>query len=133
MLALNRTPGKAGRLASDLGCAWAALDAGGLARMKDYSDVSVQTTSAGRHPQEDGNPAAGYTFTGRELAYDLVYSPPDTPFLTAARLKGCRTLGGLDMLLEQAYCQFRVFTGRDYPETAKLEIRGLLREQITGG
>ena len=49
-------------------------------------------------------------FTGR-LVYDLVYNPPETRLLQDARLAGCQTLGGLDMLIAQAQLQFEWWTG----------------------
>jgi shikimate 5-dehydrogenase len=44
------------------------------------------------------------------LAYDLVYNPLETRFLREARIAGCETLGGLDMLVGQAIEQFKLWT-----------------------
>jgi 3-dehydroquinate dehydratase / shikimate dehydrogenase len=45
------------------------------------------------------------------LAYDLVYNPVVTRFLTEARAAGCETIGGLEMLIAQAVEQFKLWTG----------------------
>jgi shikimate 5-dehydrogenase len=59
----------------------------------------------------DESPFPGGSFTG-QLVYDLVYNPPETRLLRDARAAGCRTLGGLDMLVAQAQRQFEWWTGR---------------------
>jgi shikimate dehydrogenase len=45
------------------------------------------------------------------LAFDLVYRPATTPFLTHARTKGLATIGGFTMLLEQALATFEAWFG----------------------
>jgi 3-dehydroquinate dehydratase/shikimate dehydrogenase len=73
-------------------------------------DVLVNTTPLGTSPRVDETPMPQETFTGR-LVYDLVYNPIDTRLLRDARAAGCRTLGGLDMLIAQAQRQFEWWTG----------------------
>jgi 3-dehydroquinate dehydratase/shikimate dehydrogenase len=50
-----------------------------------------------------------------DVAYDLVYNPIETTFLTRARAAGARTIGGIDMLVEQAARQFEWWTDRAVP------------------
>ena len=45
------------------------------------------------------------------LAYDLVYNPEVTTFLKDARAQGARTIGGLEMLVQQAARQCEWWTG----------------------
>jgi len=59
-----------------------------------------------------------------QVAYDLVYSPEETRFLRAAAAQGATTIGGLDMLVEQAAAAYRQWTGRDMPTNA---VRDALR------
>jgi 3-dehydroquinate dehydratase/shikimate dehydrogenase len=49
------------------------------------------------------------------IVYDLVYNPPDTALLRAARARGAATIGGLDMLVAQARHQFEYWTGLAAP------------------
>ncbi len=42
--------------------------------------------------------------------YDLVYNPTTTRLLREAAARGCRTIGGLDMLVGQAEEQFHWWT-----------------------
>ena len=75
-------------------------------------DVLVNTTPVGTVPAVDESPLPGGPFTG-ELVYDLVYNPIDTRLLRDAHAAGCRTIGGLTMLVAQAERQFRWWTARD--------------------
>ncbi len=52
----------------------------------------------------------------RELTvFDLVYAPRATELLTAARTVGCRTIEGIEMLVEQGALSFEIWTGRRPP------------------
>ncbi len=73
-------------------------------------DILVNATSLGTAPAVHETPLPEGPFTG-QLVYDLVYNPPETKLLVAARAAGCRTLGGLDMLVAQAQRQFEWWTG----------------------
>ena len=120
VLIVNRTPDRAADLAGEFGCSWAGLGDGARDRIAQHSDLIVQTTSAGMHRQADLDPLGFYEFSGNEIVYDVIYAPPETKMLSRAVRAGCRTLNGSQMLLEQAYLQFELFTGRAYP----LELRG---------
>ncbi|MDX1659323.1 MAG: shikimate dehydrogenase [Nitriliruptorales bacterium] len=50
-----------------------------------------------------------------QIAYDLVYNPPDTPFLVSARERGAEAHYGLGMLVAQAAASYREWTGQDAP------------------
>ncbi len=116
---VNRTPEKAAVLAEEFACLSGPLEPESLALIREHSDILVQTSNAGMHPQEDIDPFAFYDFSGNEIVYDVIYTPSETKFLKRARDAGCTVLNGKAMLLEQAYRQFRLFTGEEYPETCK--------------
>jgi 3-dehydroquinate dehydratase / shikimate dehydrogenase len=76
-------------------------------------DLLVNATPVGTAPNADYSPLPDdYRFPSGKLVYDLVYNPPQTRLLEAAQRAGCRTLGGLDMLVAQAQAQFEWWTGR---------------------
>ena len=52
---------------------------------------------------------------------DVVANPPETPLLAAARTRGCRTLGGLAMLVRQGAAAFELWTGRPAPLAVMFE------------
>ena len=49
------------------------------------------------------------------LVFDMVYAPPETALLRAARALGLHTAAGLEMLLEQGAAAFQVWTGQPAP------------------
>lgn len=48
---------------------------------------------------------------GASLAYEMIYWPPVTPFLAAARERGVETIGGAPMFIAQALASFQLWTG----------------------
>lgn len=76
-------------------------------------DLLVNSTPVGTTPNIDASPLpAAYPFAADALVYDLVYNPPHTRLLRDAAQAGCRTIGGLDMLVAQAQAQFEWWTGQ---------------------
>jgi shikimate 5-dehydrogenase len=65
--------------------------------------------------------------------YDLVYWPPMTRLMSDAQRAGCRTLGGLSMLVAQAERQFEWWTGVTpraglFAETARARLTASAEE-----
>ena len=114
VLVLNRTATKARELADRFGARWAGLDEQGIAAIAGHSDLVVQASRVGMG-KDGGDPVPGYRFSGREIVYDLVSVPRETPFLARARAAGCTVIPGIRMLLSQLLRQFRLFTGHDFP------------------
>ena len=76
-------------------------------------DILVNSTPVGTAPNSDASPLPpDYLFHADKLVYDLVYNPPFTRLLKDAAMAGCRTVGGLDMLIAQAQAQFEWWTGQ---------------------
>jgi shikimate dehydrogenase len=50
-----------------------------------------------------------------QLVVDLIYMPPSTPLLEAARAAGAQVANGLGMLIHQAALQSRLWTGMEPP------------------
>ena len=75
------------------------------------ADLLVNAT-----PVADSFPAV--TLHAGLTVFDLVYRPRVTPLLAAAREFGCRTVEGVEMLVEQGARSFEIWTGRRPPEEA---------------
>lgn len=109
---VNRTVSRAGKLARVYGIPYGGMDAAGLDMAKQHADLIVQTTSAGMEPEADRDPWPEYTFTGREVVYEIIYTPKYTAFLSRAAESGCDVITGDKMLRAQGNEQFLLFTGK---------------------
>jgi 3-dehydroquinate dehydratase/shikimate dehydrogenase len=110
---LNRTVDTARQLAQATGSDYGGL---GEASVVEGCDLVVQTTNVGMSPFEDSDPIPDYRFTGKEIAYDLIYKPKETKFLKRAGEAGSQVVYGIQMLMGQGIRQFEAFTGMQYPE-----------------
>jgi shikimate dehydrogenase len=109
---LNRTPERAHALARELGGAIHAVPWAERSAALDDAALLVNTTSLGMRGQPplvlplDALPRTA-------LVSDVVYTPPVTALLVAARARGNRVVDGLGMLLHQARPGFRAWFGVD--------------------
>ncbi len=87
-------------------------------------DVLVNATPVGSAPRVDETPLDAARLDGGGLVYDVVYDPPVTRLLREARAAGCRTVGGLDMLVAQAVRQSEWWTGRRPDESVMVAALG---------
>ncbi|MEW6607160.1 MAG: shikimate dehydrogenase [bacterium] len=65
--------------------------------------------------------------SSKQLVYDIIYKPVQTPLLKVAREKGCKTQNGLGMLVHQGALAFELWTGKKAPVEImrKAVIKGL--------
>lgn len=77
------------------------------------ADVVINATPIGQ--DERGTPLDPGGIEARHIVVDLLYAPPSTPLLDAARARGARAYNGLGMLVEQAALAFELWTGRPAP------------------
>ncbi|HEX9766979.1 MAG TPA: hypothetical protein VGA36_09465, partial [Nitriliruptorales bacterium] len=105
------------RVAAGHGAAGASgidlADAGAVQVAVSATDVIVNATPLGMQGEE--LPPPFMQLHRGQIAYDLVYSPPETPFLVAAREAGAATHHGLSMLIAQAALSYRRWTGDEAP------------------
>lgn len=64
-----------------------------------------------------------------KYAYDLIYSPPDTPFLRRCRQAGAATANGRDMLVYQAIEGDKLLAGKDFDVE---KVFGLVDSRLNG-
>lgn len=126
---INRSRDKAEALAQDLGGPIHVLPWEARHAALDGVSMVVNVTSAGMVKQPaldlrlDALPQAA-------LATDIIYTPLETPFLEAARLRGNATLNGLGMLLHQGPPAWKLWFGIEPVVTA--ELRAKMEQSITG-
>ncbi|WP_310468516.1 shikimate dehydrogenase [Sphingomonas sp.] len=68
----------------------------------------------------DAMPATGWV-------YDFVTSPDPTALITRAAARGMKTVGGVDMLIEQAAESFKLLFEKDAPRDKDAELRHRLK------
>ncbi|MBC1586825.1 shikimate dehydrogenase [Listeria seeligeri] len=80
------------------------------------SDILVNATLVGMHPYESKTPVKDATVFHKNLIVaDVVYNPKKTKLMLDAEAAGCKTVGGLGMLLWQGAEAYKLFTGEDMP------------------
>lgn len=107
----NRHDERAGKLAEEVGCrsiAWSQ-------RAGAVTDVLINCTPVGMHPNVDDTPMPPAGFKQGMLVMDTVYHPENTMMLKLARERGCTTVTGVDMFIRQAAHQFLLYTGKEGP------------------
>ncbi len=106
----NRTPGKARDIAAAVGSAVRVVPWDQRNDAMDGVAVLANATSLGM----EGKPALDIALDRlppHALVGDLIYIPPETPLLAAARLRGNVTVNGLGLLLNQARPAFHAWFG----------------------
>lgn len=110
---VNRTAAKAEAVAADILGATDLLDIG-IAALGDATEVRdalapcnllINATSLGLK-EGDPSPVHPAALHPGLAVYDMIYQPPVTPLLAAARAAGCRTANGLSMLVHQGALSF---------------------------
>ena len=107
----GRTPGRATAAAELAG------DVGRVAEAPDIPagcDLLVNATPVGMGESAD-LPVDPDLLRPGMMVVDLIYHPPVTPLLAAARERGASAVNGLGMLIHQAAHQFRLWTGDEPP------------------
>ena len=85
------------------------LDEPGFAAALRVADLAVNATTVGMlHP---GATIDVSLLPDHATVFDLVYVPPETPLLAAARARGLRAANGSEMLIAQAAIAFERWTG----------------------
>jgi shikimate dehydrogenase len=79
------------------------------------ADLVVNSTPMGTAHTDLASlsPLEARHFHAGQLAYDLVYNPPVTPFLALAAEAGAQAVSGLEMLVYQGAESIRLFSGHE--------------------
>ena len=80
------------------------------------TDVLINCTSIGLNDPSGRVPVDFAAVPQTCVAADVVFNPAETQFLKAAKARGCKTLDGLGMLVNQGAIAFKQWTGVE-PDT----------------
>jgi shikimate dehydrogenase len=108
---VNRSEERGKDLAHALDCPFVPLE-----NIKsEEADILVQTTSVGMHPHNDQCIVPESVLKKEMAVMDVIYNPIETRLLKMAGEKGCLTINGLGMFVQQGAEQFRLWTGLEPP------------------
>jgi shikimate dehydrogenase len=92
------------------------------------ADLVVNATPVGLKADDSTLPIDVNALPITTLVMDMIYNPPLTPLLRAARAHGCQVLNGLSMLLFQGALAFELWTDRPAPIQVMQRALGLVKE-----
>jgi shikimate dehydrogenase len=104
-----------------------SLDGGALAGSLREASLLIQATPVGGDAQRTVSPVPARALHPDLFVMDMIYDPPETTLLREARARGCRTLGGLPMLVYQGARAVEIWTGRPAPVEVMRDAVGLSR------
>lgn len=81
------------------------------------TDIVINATSIGLGDADARVPLDVESLTAEMVVADVIFNPPQTQLLIDAAERGCTTLDGLGMLVNQGVIGFRIWTGVD-PDAA---------------
>lgn len=102
---------KADALADDLHRVFPALRVTTDCSMDQCFDGVVNATPVGMDGKP-GNPIPDWAIGKATWAFDAVYTPRDTAFLTAAAARGLKVLSGWELFFHQGLDAWTIFSGR---------------------
>jgi shikimate dehydrogenase len=93
----------------------------GLYHVDEGTQILVQATSIGLGDELARLPLEVRSLDPKTLVADVVFNPPRTLLLREAAERGCQTLDGLGMLVNQGVIAFKIWTGIDPDATVMRE------------
>ncbi|RHZ63475.1 shikimate dehydrogenase family protein [Aspergillus thermomutatus] len=115
---VNRTPAVAEKVRNDFSGLFEVIVVPSLGEFPHTPDVIVGTVPAETTTEEQ----FACLFGDRGLCIDMSYKPRQTPLLTVAqRHEGWVSVTGVEVLLAQAFDQFRLWTGLEPPREKMVE------------
>ncbi len=107
-----------GEALADLLSARTSVQAQFVSLAGDYSipesaAIFINATSVGLSDEAARLPVAAESLRPELIVADVVFNPPQTWLIRTAIDRGCRTIDGLGMLVNQAVISFKIWTGRE--------------------
>ena len=103
-----------------------------LPELLSSADLLVNTTPVGMYPQIDNSPVSSELMNLLKpdaIAYDLIYTPSPTKFLSFATARGLKAIDGLEMLVQQGAAALEIWLQQPVPIDT---MRNSLKQQLFG-
>jgi shikimate dehydrogenase len=78
----------------------------------DVADILINATSIGLGDAAARVPVAVDSLRKGLIVADVIFNPPESWLVRTAKERGCRTIDGLGMLVNQAVISFKIWTGQ---------------------
>jgi len=109
-------------ITSNTACAAAYLPWNGTAGIPAETEILINATCVGLHPDVDAFPDICYEDIRSDMIVcDVVFNPAVPVFLQKAEARGAKTITGLGMLVNQAALNFEIWTGVKAPREIMME------------
>ncbi|MGA1825351.1 MAG: shikimate dehydrogenase [bacterium] len=86
------------------------------------ADILIHCTSVGMWPNVEETPIAAELLHRELIVFDTIYTPLKTRLIMNAEEKGCMVIPGLDMFINQACLQFKIWTKTDAPKEVMRKV-----------
>lgn len=93
----------------------------GECAIPESADIFINATSIGLGNAEARVPVTVDSLRPGLIVADVIFNPADTWLMRTAKDRGCRTLDGLGMLVNQAVIGFQIWTGKPANATVMRE------------
>ncbi len=103
-----------------------------LPELLSSADLLVNTTPLGMYPHIDNSPVSSELINELKpdaIAYDLIYTPSPTKFLSFATARGLKAIDGLEMLVQQGAAALEIWLQQPVPIDT---MRNSLKQQLFG-
>jgi shikimate dehydrogenase len=121
LVILNRTPEKAAKLAEVLRKEFGkkvkngTLSSTVLKEEMKTTDILVNATSVGMHPDVDSSPVPSDLLRSDLCVMDIIYNPLETKLVKDAKAAGAKVVSGIEMLIYQGAVAFEIWTNCPAP------------------
>jgi 3-dehydroquinate dehydratase/shikimate dehydrogenase len=85
-------------------------------------DVLINCSPVGMSPKINESPFLARDFKEGMVVFDSVYNPLETRLLSEAKAAGCTVIPGSELFINQAACQFELWTGESAPVEVMREV-----------
>jgi len=86
------------------------------------ADILIHCTSVGMWPNLEDTPIDAELLHKELIVFDTIYTPLKTRLISNAEEKGCMVIPGLDMFINQACLQFKIWTKTDAPREVMRKV-----------
>lgn len=94
-------------------------------------DILINTTPIGMHPKINESPVDKSIFKSGQIVMDIIFNPFETKMLKDAKKNGAEIILGVEMFLNQAYEQFRIWNNNIEPPKEKMR-KAVIKELKKG-